>query len=371
MSLVPVINVREGWKGSRMVHEGDMLSILRNNIGSTTPFAFGTLCLHICDSCQLRCGYCNYKDSKRPVFLDEKPVALLRQLEFLNVVIVGGGEPTFGASRGERFAHVLGSLRAPRIGLITNGVEIPLLAPSTRKLDWVRVSLDACTRQTYVALKKVDRFDTVVQNLRKYHTMDLTFLGVGFTVTKDNVRDIPLLPALLHSNNLRDGEIFIQFKFLRGYPELLPSAADLIEAATTLVANAERLGLSNFLATRTNLANLSTFFSDRTYLQPTTSKCYYSLLYLLVKANGDVYPCGSMAFRSLNRLGNANDGDIDSITNNARRFHELNTPESNPTCVGCWDDHINVALQKFLGGEPPPRVRDELLFPYPFSRFWG
>jgi radical SAM protein with 4Fe4S-binding SPASM domain len=249
MSLVPVINVREGWKGSRMVHEGDILSILRNNIGSTTPFAFGTLCLHICDSCQLRCGYCNYKDSKRPVFLDEKPVALLRQLEFLNVVIVGGGEPTF--------------------------------------------------------------------------------------------------------------------------PELLPSAADLIEAATMLVANAERLGLSNFLATRTNLANLSTFFSDRTYLQPTTSKCYYSLLYLLVKANGDVYPCGSMAFRSLNRLGNANDGDIDSITNNARRFHELNTPESNPACVGCWDDHINVALQKFLGGEPPPRVCDELLFPYPFSRFWG
>ncbi|MDQ1248744.1 MAG: hypothetical protein QG597_3117, partial [Actinomycetota bacterium] len=241
----------------------------------------------------------------------------------------------------------------------------------TRKPDWVRVSLDACTPQTYARLKQADFFGTVVRNLGEYRTLGLDFLGIGFTVTKHNVADIPLLPKFLRDNRLDDGEVFVQFKFLRGYPDMLPGQPDLIEAVTGLSTNARLLGLESFFAQRTNLSNLPTFFSDRTHLRPTVPRCHYSMIYLLVKANGDAYPCGSMAFRSLNRLGNVNEVDIDFIVENARRFHGTNVPVSNADCVGCWDDHINVAMQQLLENGLGHDPGDELLFPYPFSRFWG
>lgn len=354
-----------------MKKQRNTLATLQNNLHNDKPFLFGTLCLHLCDSCQLRCTYCNYKSNKRAIFLKERTLAFLRQLEFLNVVIVGGGEPTFGASRSDRFSLVLQSLNAHHIGLITNGVEFPIFKPHTRKPNWVRVSLDACTKETYARLKKMDFFETVVRNLRKYHGLGLDFLGIGFTVTKDNVRDIPLLPALLREHGLDDGEVFVQFKFLRGYAEMLPSERDLAEASAALSSNAASVGLDRFFSERTNLHNLPTFFLDRTYLRPTVSTCYYCLLYLLVKANGDIYPCGSMAFRSLNKLGNANKVDANLIVDSVRQFYEARVPQISPDCVGCWDDHINVGMHTYLENEPDQFRAEEFLFPYPFSRFWG
>lgn len=99
------------------------------------------------------------------------------------VVLIGGGEPLLHRSidRVTRVLHEAGIA----LGLVTNGTMIGHhLDALAERLDWVRVSVDAGTRETYDRFRPGRRrtgvFPLVVSNMRRYAERKRGRLGYSF-----------------------------------------------------------------------------------------------------------------------------------------------------------------------------------------------
>ncbi len=136
------------------------------------------------------------------------------------VVIEGGGEPTLHPQFDTvtRQARELGLA----LGLITNGY-VPLSRP--RDFEWIRVSLDASTRDQYRRLKKVDGFERVIGNLMNLAAVRAgTTLGVGYVLTNLNDDLAALERLVLFLRKI--GVSYIHIRPVVDHPELV-SRADL------------------------------------------------------------------------------------------------------------------------------------------------
>ena len=121
--------------------------------------------------CQNDCEWCIYKDylySKRchldlnvfkKVLVELKDVHNCKSITF-----TGGGEPLVNPKIREMidFAKELGF----EIGLITNGVSLDLVFDKIHLFKFIRVSLDATSREEYIKYKKADYFYRVCNNIK-------------------------------------------------------------------------------------------------------------------------------------------------------------------------------------------------------------
>lgn len=169
------------------------LDLLKNNYKFPQKYNIGTLCLHITDNCQLYCDYCTYKGKNTGSYLNNTLFEKLEIFQPLNVIVVGGGEPVFDKPGIELFQKVLCEINSNHIGLITNGIEYPLDNINTNKLKWVRISIDACSNETYYSIKKKYNFNDVLVNIKKYLQKNIQYVGLGFTINNKNIVEIPSL----------------------------------------------------------------------------------------------------------------------------------------------------------------------------------
>jgi MoaA/NifB/PqqE/SkfB family radical SAM enzyme len=98
-----------------------------------------------------------------------------------NVIFSGGGEPLTNKST-EYTAQAL-KRNGIKVGLNTNG----LLLNSAESFDYIRISVDAASRETY---KKVKGYDGWKALNKKLLEIDTSMLGLAFLVTPDNVHEI-------------------------------------------------------------------------------------------------------------------------------------------------------------------------------------
>jgi len=139
--------------------------------------------------CNVSCVWCidRHWCESYPGILEKD--AILRALEgykelgVQGVVLEGGGEPTIYPHFGEVVQKIkdLGM----SIGLITNGVAFPDFE-LVKYFDWIRVSLDAGTKEVYKEVKKADKFDDVMSNLKSFveHKGENTIIGVGYLISQ-------------------------------------------------------------------------------------------------------------------------------------------------------------------------------------------
>jgi len=166
--------------------------------------------LIISDLCNQDCHFCAYrmsagfstenfaqdgnKNPNRKIATD-KAVAILDDLKYLGVQAVqftGGGEPTVHKEHMTIFRHALAL--GLKCGLVTNGTK---LAEGWRevypKFSWIRVSLDAGTRETYAKIRgsREKMFATVLENTRALtRACPDTVVGIGYVVTPENYGEI-------------------------------------------------------------------------------------------------------------------------------------------------------------------------------------
>ena len=118
-------------------------------------------------------------------------------LGVLSIQMTGGGEPTVHPDHELIFAKALDA--GIRLSLVSNGYRWrDALFPLIPRMDWLRVSVDAGKPATYAAMRRVPEhaFRKVTANIRRAsdaiaEAKSQTVLGVGFTVTPDNWREIP------------------------------------------------------------------------------------------------------------------------------------------------------------------------------------
>lgn len=144
-----------------MITSNKLLGFVERMDGDKRPI---TADIFITDYCNNRCNYCNYAHETGKFMSAElftEVVDRLRELGVRGVILTGGGEPTVNPD----FDKIVAYLEAERIpyGMNTNFNIRKDFNPV-----WVKVSVDAGTREEYKRIRGVDKFDEVAENVRYF-----------------------------------------------------------------------------------------------------------------------------------------------------------------------------------------------------------
>ena len=205
------------------IHPEKVAALLSDNMDNSYPISVE---LTLTNKCNLRCVYCSDQMLReRQGGGSELSKDVLFQLfddlaagGTQGITIEGGGEPTIYPAFDEVVEYAKNAGLA--VGLITNGTQ-HLEENTLRKLEWIRVSLDATTAAEYTDLKGPDFFEKVLSNIEFYARYCET-VGVGFVVTNKNISHIEELVIRLREL----GASYIQLRPVVDNAELYPEGVD-------------------------------------------------------------------------------------------------------------------------------------------------
>jgi MoaA/NifB/PqqE/SkfB family radical SAM enzyme len=176
-------------------------------------------------------------------------------------------------------------------------------------LDELRISLDAATPETYQAIRGVDGFAGVVNNLRLYSTLVNRGNGPGpslwFTASRSNIHELPDLVDL--AARLSVSEVHVQrlVLFDDGLARLEESLHGTLgpeaEAFLTDASNrADALGIS---LSASGLASPQESLSEERADMRPWARCHRPWTTTYITANGNVLPCCISPFAATDYAG--------------------------------------------------------------------
>jgi len=142
------------------------------------------------NGCPYDCSHCIMKEEREskeclsPDVMAKIPEDVVEH-GIKTVIFSGGGEPLSNKAT-TTTARVLKDLGI-HTGINTNGLLLDTIKP----FNFVRVSVDAATRETYKGVKGYDGWDTVNANLDKcFHEKTGEKIGLAFLITPDNYHEV-------------------------------------------------------------------------------------------------------------------------------------------------------------------------------------
>lgn len=140
--------------------------------------------------CQNSCKFCLSRPNLNGELLDLEIYNILLsdlyKMGVESIVFSGGGEPLTHPDF--RDFVLSASAYGFRLGMITNGIDLDKYFDLIPNFVFIKVSLDAGTRKTYLKVKGSDSFNKVIQNIIR--TVDKTFINVGFILTEENAHEV-------------------------------------------------------------------------------------------------------------------------------------------------------------------------------------
>ena len=295
--------------------------------------------------CNHKCEFCTFKYIKDRSVLDTD-LAMRSIDEFAaggvkSINWTGGGEPLLHKDFCDIIRHA-GSTGIDQ-GVFTNG---SLLTDKTidALLDthsWVRISIDAATRETYEQIRRVDDFERVTRNIRrlveaKKKKNSSTTIGIGFIITPDNYAEIEKFSDLITDLGVDYG----QYKpCIKGFndkeqisgewwkQEVNPILEEVFEKNKKAVVNLYKL---------TDLIESS---FDKAY-----EKCYGHIFCPCIGASGDVWLCTHLRGLKKYSLGNLKDNTFDEIWHSKKREEVIKEIDFNLCQFCCKNNEINKIL---------------------------
>lgn len=262
------------------------------------------------DLCNQDCHFCSYRMSggfsselfadeqgnKNPVrFMPtEKAKEILDDCAYLGVGSIeftGGGEPTLHKDHIEIIGHAqnLGL----QTGLVTNAVKLKD-HPVFRHLDWLRISLDAGTPESYRKIRDSKAWPKVMENIRMAATFDKPFFGIGFVVTKENYREIFQACELVKNLGVQYIRIGAMFSFdgAQYYDTIKQDIYAELRDCESLVD--DRFKIVNFFDNR---------MGDLYQEKPDYKFCGEQQFVLYIGGDQKVYTCCTNAYTKHGRIG--------------------------------------------------------------------
>ena len=192
--------MKDEYSPYKVVHHYDKIEAMRRG-EQPTPMQVHLVptnrCNHSCTFCAYRLP--DYSSGQNFHDQDSMPYEKLMEtlyacnkLGIKAIQYTGGGEPLVHPNIKEAF--VLTKKLGMEIALVTNGMALDeeLIALLT-DVAWVRVSVDAFSKDTYSLIRRVKSscYDKVIKNIGELAKLKKgTTLGVGFVVNAENYREI-------------------------------------------------------------------------------------------------------------------------------------------------------------------------------------
>ena len=264
---------------------------------------------HPSDVCNLTCRECTYghDDPKRkppPISFPFPEIEKIRRLKPKSMVIIGGGEPTLYRHSNYHFQDVVENIRETNPGitlaLITNGTYKPI-GDWPNHFEWIRLSMDAATASTYTAFRGKPMFSRVLQNFLSYLEYDVRYVGISFLFARSNIHEYAEIAKMIFDQVKRENpqalqKVNIQYRPLRRDPcsscnpfTQAVSNQDILKAVKEVRAIAETSpAMKLFLKYQTNITAILGGNSSPPH---EFKRCYYSQVFRIVRANGDLRPC--------------------------------------------------------------------------------
>ncbi len=266
--------------------------------------------LIISDLCNQDCHFCAYRMTggfSTEKFADEhgnrNPVRFIptaKAKEILDdcaalgvgaIEFTGGGEPTVHKDHIEIIGHA--QALGLQTGLVTNAVLLKD-HPVYRNLDWLRISLDAGTPETYERIRVSKAWPKVMASLKLAATFEKPFVGAGFVVTRENHREIAAACRIVKDAGIP--YIRLSAMFSEGGADYYDGLTDEIASAR---AEAALLQDASF--------KVVDFFVDRVgdldQGRPDYSFCGEQQFVLYIGGDQKVYTCCTNAYTTHGEIG--------------------------------------------------------------------
>ena len=325
---------------------------------------------HPSDACNLACKNCVYDNdihSSRQ-FFSLAEIDKVFRFKPQSMVITGGGEPTLHP----RFSELVGMLPDIQLALITNGTVEPS-GNWPDRFSWIRISIDAATKDTYEWFRGRDYFDKVLRSFLQYLEYDIKYVGVGFVFSRYNMHEYADFARLIYDLvPARDRtRVNVQYRPLRRDPQHRSrpffealSEQDIKDTADQVFKLAcERPDMIPFLREQTNITDV---LGGNVHTPRPFSNCHYAELFKIVRANGDIRPCCICPDDPALSLGNILTDSLDSIAQRMCNIVKLKAADyCNP--VDCrMGSSISHTLEAGLKGKLEPSksldVQADLMF---------
>lgn len=307
----------------------------------------GLMEFHPYDKCPLNCLFCTYHKDKSDVFRYED-IDKLKIFDPRAIVISGGGEPVYYTDGKYKFNDVVKKLREmfpnAQIGLTSNGQYMPE-GDWAKEIDWVRVSLDTDNEKTFKIIKD-GQLKKSLDTLNELIKTPIKHVGAGYVYSRFNIEEIYGFLKMIYNdvylkNTEKDREkLNIQFRptcmiqtcecpsesYKSTGQLMVPDKKDwwkeYVESQRKMIFENEDEAFIKFVLNHSNL-NKDTLFKVKNN-QPSFDKCWNSLARILVRANGDLYPCVMRACNNAKPIGNIiSNEDPKSIYYNQMLYHNL------------------------------------------------
>ncbi|MBU0981298.1 radical SAM protein [Patescibacteria group bacterium] len=306
---------------------------------NTDDFQVPLIDIYPNDTCNCRCQFCvsPFGRSNLPI----EVVKLLAKLRPRVITITGGGEPSIykdGKHRIEDFvAEIRTHLGTIPIGMMTNGTRL-IDTNTVNELAWLRISINAASREAYQDIHGCDFFNRVVNNTATFINSGIPQVGIGFVYTPKTACQITKFAEMvldrLKPKTTEDkfNRLTLQFRPVadRDYSRyhlsdvekeaLRSQSAKISDEAQTLLSKQ-----SNFRQVLDNQC-----FGGSSPFQ----RCWISFLQMNIDANGDSYPCPQKTHKREDSYGNIFDPDFfDKIKAEAIKSFESHSCTNCPTCT--------------------------------------
>jgi len=299
----------------------------------TVEFSLTNKCNHKCPACTgLRDN--TDKNSSIDYNLAVEIITQLSEIGVKGVIFTGGGDPLMYND-----CHTLiyyARAKGLKVGLITNGGLIKdYKIDNILSCDWIRLSIDAASQETYKAMHGVDTFKQTLGNVRKLvkHKGNTT-IGLGFLTCKETEKEIIAFAKLA-----RDlGVDYCQYRPIHGL-EYRESINNQISYAKEYYEN-EKFGV---LYSEFKFNTLRGCETNRTY-----SKCHAANFVTHIAADACVYMC-CHCVNINSRLGNLNEIVFKDIWNGKKS--SIDNYDISTCMPLCRNDCSNRALEMIINSD--------------------
>lgn len=258
------------------------------NILSRKPI---TADIFLNSACNNKCPYCTYarykqRSSSYMTFEDfTRNITILLANGVKGVILTGGGEPTISPDF-ERITKWLETYSIP-YGINTNFNVFKAIKP-----NYLKISLDGYDRESYQKARGVDKYYTVISNIKEYliykHSSKLN-TAVGIQTVATNVEQVQLFYEI-HKNLDVD------------YFNIRPIESTCGEYYDSIITSAERLRILERLQDLHKIDSRVCVNYKWYEVKTQFDKCYANFSQIAINENSEVMYCCHKPYEIIGRL---------------------------------------------------------------------